>query len=177
LLAGNADGAWTQQQIWQGAAAIHWLEASPRGDYLILVDANNQASQFILSEQRLAEGVLQLPAAVSDVMFSRVGNRVFLRTSRWVHQASSTVAGLTWQDSVFAPPAVHGSRIVVADARAGAQANRIYQPAARNGFVELVELGFAGSSVPGLFGSRDELLDYWLLRLEGNAQAAPGLAE
>ena len=173
LLASEADGAWTQQQVWQGAAAIHWLEASPRGDYLVLVDANNQASQFILSEGRLADGVLQMPAAVSDVTFSRVGNRVFLRTSRWVHQASSTVAGLTWQDSVFAPPAAHGSRIVVADARAGAQANRIFQPAARKGFVELVELGFTGSSVPGLFGSRDELLDYWLLRLEGIAQAPP----
>jgi len=38
-------------------------------------------------------------------------------------------------------------------------------PAARNGFVELVELPFPGSASPALFGNRDDLLAEWRSRL------------
>ena len=44
-----------------------------------------------------------------------------------------------------------------------------YVPAVRNGTVELVELGFHGSSGPGLFGSKDELLGKWRSRLQNPA--------
>lgn len=168
LINHDADAGWKLQQVWKGAAAIRWLEASPRGEYLVLVDENNLASQFILAEGRIADASLQLPAAVLDVTFSRSGTRALLRTPRWVHRASSSMAGLIWMDSVFGPKALNGSRIVFGSAdAAGASANRTYVPALRNGFVELVELDFRGSSNPGLFGNREELLDEWQPRLQG----------
>ncbi|MCP4303249.1 MAG: hypothetical protein GY783_21920 [Gammaproteobacteria bacterium] len=168
LLNKDAEGAWKLQELWQGDAPIRWLEASPRGEHLVLVDENNLASQFILAEGRLAECVLQLPAAVLDVTFSSAGNWALFRTSRWVHRASSSMAGLVWRDSVFGPKAFHGARIVSGSPDAGgAKANRAYIPAVRNEFVELVELSFRGSSNPGIFGNKNELLDEWRPRLEG----------
>jgi len=168
LINKDDEGSWTLSTLWQGAAPIRWLEASPRGDYLVLVDQNDLASQFILAEGRLADGVLQLPKAVSDVTFSGGGSRALFRTSRWVHRASSSMAGLVWQDSVFAPKAIYGAGIVAASPDAtAAGANRLYLPAARKGFVEFVELGFRGSSNPGLFGNKNELLNEWRPRLRG----------
>ena len=84
------------------------------------------------------------------------------RTARWVHKVTLSAHGLRWIDSVFAPKPLQGSRIVFGD---GDSANKAYLPAARNGFVELVELGFPGSSHPGLFGSRHDLLNEWRQRL------------
>lgn len=162
---GDAD-KWTLQQLWTGEAPIRWLEAAPRGNFLVVVDDNNRASQFILSDGQIAEATLLLPTPVIDVSFNR--NRVLFRTSRWVHRASSSQLGLTWQDSTFAPPAIHGARVVSGGADA---AFRSYVPAVRNGFVELVELGFRGSGGPGLFGSRDELLGKWRPRLQGKLTA------
>ena len=162
---GDAD-KWTLRQLWTGEAPIRWLEAAPRGDYLVVVDDNNRASQFILADSRIADVALQLPSPVIDVAFNR--NRVLFRTSRWVHRASSSQIGLTWQDSTFGPPAVHGARVVSGGANAAA---RSFVPAVRNGLVELVELGFRGSSGPGLFGSRDELLSKWRPRLQGKVTA------
>lgn len=72
-----------------------------------------------------------------------------------------------WQDSVFGPKALHGARTVTGNSGdTRYTGSRVYVPAVRNGFVELVELGFSGSSNPGLFGSKEELLDEWLPRLQ-----------
>ncbi|MGI9231989.1 MAG: WD40 repeat domain-containing protein, partial [Woeseiaceae bacterium] len=155
------DDNWTLQQLWAGVAPVRWLEAAPGGDYLIVVDDNNLASQFILADGQIAAATLQLPSPVIDVSFSR--NRVLFRTSRWFHRASYSRNGLVWQDSVFGPTAIHGARVVAGIPDAG---DRTYVPAVRNGFVELVELGFRGSSGPGLFGSKDELLNQWRPRLQ-----------
>ena len=159
----DADGTWRLNNLWQGSAPIRWLEASPRGDYLVLVDANNLASQFILEEGRIADGVIQLPAPVLDVTFDGIGNRAFFRTPRWVHHVSSSTAGLVWRDSVFGPRALNGARVV----SAYPESNRLYMPAIRNDFIELVELSFLGSQRPGLFGNKDDLLAEWRSRLEG----------
>ncbi|MGI9260480.1 MAG: proprotein convertase P-domain-containing protein, partial [Woeseiaceae bacterium] len=166
LISDAADGNWKVLELWQGLAAIRWLEASPRGEYLILVDANNFISQFILAEGRVAEGVLQLSSPVQDVSFRRGGSRVLFRTSRWVHQASVSAAGLVWQDSVFAPKALRDARAVSGNPDTMA-ANRVYVPSIRDGLVELVELSLRGSANPGLFGNKDELLSEWSRRLEG----------
>ncbi|MDH3417218.1 MAG: hypothetical protein OEM64_12990, partial [Gammaproteobacteria bacterium] len=149
-------------------SAIRWLEASPDGGYLIVVDANNLASQFILAEGRIAGGALQLPAAVREVTFASSGSHALFRTSRWVHRASSSETGLTWQNSVLVPKTFRSARIVAGNEGAG---SRMYLPAIRNGFVELVELNFRRSSTPGLFGNKDKLLEEWLTRLRGNAVA------
>ncbi len=165
LISQGPDGKWSLQKLWEADAPIRWLAASPSGDYLVVVDENNLARQFILAEGRLAEASLKLPSPVLDVTFSR--NRVLFRTSRWVHRASSSKRGLAWQDSAFGPKALRGARTVTGNPELNAKVgSRLYVPAVRNGFVELVELGFRGSSRPGLFGSKDELLQEWLPRLE-----------
>ncbi|MGB5722042.1 MAG: AAA-like domain-containing protein [Woeseiaceae bacterium] len=164
LLNKGDDEKWTLQLLWQGAAPVRWLEAAPGGEYLVFVDDDNLARQFILEDGQIAPATLQLPSPVIDVSFSR--NRVLFRTSRWFHRASSSRNGLIWQDGVFGPTVVHGARVVVGgpDGR-----DRTYVPAVRNGLVELVELGFRGSSGPGLFGSKDELLNTWRSRLQSAA--------
>jgi len=159
----DVDGSWKLNNLWQGSVPIRWLEASPRGDYLVLVDANDLASQFILEEGRIAERVIQLPATVLDVTFDGSGNRALIRTTRWVHHVSSSAAGLVWRDSVFGPKPLNGARVV----SAYPQSNRLYVPAIRNDFIELVELSFPGSQKAGLFGNRDDLLAEWRSRLEG----------
>ncbi|MGI9261749.1 MAG: WD40 repeat domain-containing protein, partial [Woeseiaceae bacterium] len=168
----DAEGGWRLENLWQGVVPVRWLEASPRGEYLVLVDANNLVSQFILKEGRIADSVLQLPSTVLDVTFDGSGNRALLRTSRWVHQASSSMAGLVWRDSVLAPKALNGARVV----SAYPESTRLYMPAIRNDSIELVELGFRGSENAGLFGNRDKLLGEWRPRLRGEIpQAESGL--
>ena len=166
LITRDDEGAWSMLQQWQGPAAISLLEASPRGDYLVVVDANNLASLFLLRDGLAGEKTLQLPATVNDAVFNHNGTRVLFRTARWIHRVSASRNGLIWLDGVFSPKPLQGARIVYASPGSG-QAMRAYLPAARNGFVELVELAFPGSSTPALFGSKDELLAEWKRRLVG----------
>ncbi len=172
LLETDADGDWKLRQIWQGTAGIRWLEASPRGEYLVLVDENNQASQFVLGEGRISSGTLALPGDVHDVVFD--GSRVLFRTSRWVHRASMSVAGLGALDSAFVPKTLKGARLVIGRRNSdAASAVGTFLPTASGGFVELVELGFDGAPGPMLFGNKDALLAEWRLRLEGIAALLP----
>ena len=123
-----------------------------------------QLRQLILDEGRVGEQTLAFPAPVEEISFSRSGSRVFFRTSRWTHRAAASISGLHWVDSVISPKPLNGARIVFGPAGSDT-ANRAYLPAARNGFVELVELAFPGSSRPGLFGNQDDLLAEWHERL------------
>jgi hypothetical protein len=158
------------RQIWQGEAGIRWLAASPRGEYLIVVDANNRASQFVLNDGRISPGTLLLKGDVQDVAFN--GSRVLFRTARWVHRASVSVAGLVALDSALVPKALNGGRMVNGLSSDGrTTANRTYLPVARDGFVELHELGLDAESGPTLFGNKDELLKEWQLKLNGAVDA------
>ncbi len=166
LIARVADNNWQMQHVWQGPSPIRFLQASPRGDFLILVDQDNVASQFSLSEGRIGKGTLQLPGDVQEVVYDSSGVRVFFRTSRWIHRASSSVSGLIWIDTLFGPRPISSAGMVLGNG--GDQPNivsRIYLPAARNGYIELVGLSFAGASAPGLFGNKDELLNEWRRRI------------
>ena len=98
-LAGN----WALQTLWQSESAIRWLEASPRADFLVLVDENNLAQQFDLAAGRIGEMALQLPSTVEEVTFAPAGMRVLIRTSNWIHRASSSARGLVWIDALLAP--------------------------------------------------------------------------
>ena len=166
-------GTWKLRQVWQGAAPVRMLEASPRGHFLVLVDADNRASQFVLAEGQMSTSVLQLPGPVRDVRFGS-GGRVLMHTARWVHRISSSVAGLMWLDSVFVPNALPGRQIVHGGlVPSDPAAHRAYLPVVRNEFVELVELWFRAPSSPGLFGNKDELLAEWQAKLGGeSAQVA-----
>jgi hypothetical protein len=164
VISRDGDGAWTMQQVWQGDTAIRLLAASPRGRYLVLVDDAGFASQFILSEGRVSGPPLEIPGTIEEIAFAYSGTRAYFRTARWTHRVSLGVNGLHWIDGVFSPKPLNGARIVFGPSGSDT-ANRAYLPAARNGFIELVELGFPGSSIPGLFGNRDELLTEWRQRL------------
>jgi len=161
-------GNWTLQTLWQGNAAIRWLEVSPLSRYLVFVDQNNLAQQFILSEGRLGEQAVQLPGRVEEVTYSPNGARVLLRTARWIHAASSALSGLRWQDAVFAPPAISGARIVFADPEqnpAAPSGNQLFLPVSGDGYVQLNALSFDGVQGAALFGNKDELLLEWRQRL------------
>jgi len=163
LLSSAGDGNWTLQRIWQGPSAIRRVEVSPRGSNLVLVDAKNLATQFILAAGQVSDATLQLPATVAEVTFNPTGTRVYFRTSRWVHRASASASGLIHVDSAFAPKALRGARLVFGDPQTTA-AKQVFLPTARNGFVELFELGFGQSQRSGLFGSREKLLLEWRQR-------------
>ena len=158
----DPDGAWTMQRLWQGARPIDQLVHSPRGDYLVMVDDAGVANQFLLAEGNIGELELEFPGAVEDIVLARNGSRAYFRTARWVHRVSLSPTGLRWIDGVFAPTPLHGARIVFGT---GDAARRAYLPAARHGFVELVELAFPGSSQPGLLGNYEALLEEWRTRL------------
>ncbi len=159
---------WTLRTVWQGEAGIRWLEASPRSQFLVLVDQNNLAQQFTLAEGRIGETVLQLPNAVEEVSFAPGGSRVLFRTSRWIHRASSSAAGLIWIDAILAPKALDATRMVFGDPAIDdrpALGNRLFLPVAGDGFAYLAELNFDVQKGPGLFGYKEQLLQDWRQRL------------
>jgi WD40 repeat protein len=166
LLSENVDGKWQAQTVWQGENSIRLLRASPRGDFLIIVDDKNLASQFILSEGRIAESALQLPSAVREVAFDRHGVRAYFGTARWVHKATSSSSGLVWVDAVLMPPPLKGAALVHGngtDSTSSRQA--VFLPVANNAYLQLREVEFHGSSGVSLFGSRNDLLQEWRARL------------
>ena len=164
----NTANKWNLQTVWQGNSPIRWLESSPKAQYLVLVDQDNIAQQFILAEGKLGEHSLQLPGKVDEVSFSPNGSRVLFRTSRWIHRASSSASGLLWQDAMFAPQVTNGSRMAFGDIRSDSAAplgNHVYVPVGVDGYVQVNKLAFDGGAGVALFGNKDELLDEWRLRL------------
>jgi len=162
LLSRGADGYWTIRPVWQGAGSIRLLEASPKADFLILVDQNNLASQFLLAEGRIGDSTLQLPSTVHEVHFDRSGSRSYFRTARWIHRANSSLLGLHWTDVVLTPPSLNGAGLVHGGGVASTSAvKKLFLPVAGRDYVELFELNFSGSNNAGLFGSKDELLKDW----------------
>ena len=158
---------WSVQTLWQGESPIRWLEASPRSEFLVLVDEGNVVQQFNLREGRIGESALQLPSAVEDLVFAPGGSRVLFRTSRWIHQAGSSPMGLVWIDAVLGPKVVNGGRMVFGSESnsAAATGSRLYLPVAGDAFVRLVQLNFGGDQGPGLFGKKRKLLEEWYRRL------------
>ena len=159
---------WNLQPLWQGSSAIRWLEASPRARFLVFVDQNNLAQQFILDEGRLGELSVQLPGRVEEVAFSPSGSRILFRTATWIHRASSAASGLIWIDAVLTPRPVNGSRMIFAatnDQTPNPLANRVFVAISSDGYVQLKELIFDASGGGALFGNKQELLAEWRLRL------------
>jgi WD40 repeat protein len=156
-------GNWSMRQLWQGTAAIRILQASPQGRYLVLVDQNNLAQQFSLVEGRIGALSVRLPDIVDEVAYSPVGSRVLFKTSRWVHQVSSSATGLTWLDALHTPKALNGARIVFGDT--APTGDRFYLPVAREGSIMLAEMNFEPGDGPGLFGNKDSLLADWRAKL------------
>jgi WD40 repeat protein len=172
----DSAGNWALQRLWQGESAIRWLEASPRGRFLVLVDQANLAQQFDLAAGQIGAQSLQLQAPVEEVAFSPAGSRVLFRSSRWVHRAGSSTNGLIWLDSLFAPKALPGARMVfgvAANAVIGnAVGSHLYLPVVSNDGVRLAHMRFDDSEGTGLFGNREDLLAEWHARLSIPVDAA-----
>ena len=172
----DASGNWVPQTLWQSESAIMWLEASPRADFLVLVDKNNLAQQFDLAEGRIGEMVLQLPSMVEEVSFAPTGQRVLFRTPNWIHRASSSARGLVWIDARLAPKALDHARMVFGDPAAkngAALGNRVYLPVAGDGFIRIADLTFNNSKGPSLFGKKESLIEEWNRKL-GRVPDMPG---
>jgi hypothetical protein len=174
VISRNSSGAWSRQQRWQGATAIKWLQASPRGRQLVLVDQRNVAQLFNLDEGRIGSLSISLPDDVEEVAFNPVGSRVYFRTARWIHRASTSIDGLIWLDAIFGPRPANGGGIVVSAATSAG--NEIQIPVIRAGSIALKRLQFESSSAPGLFGNRDELIEEWRDRLGMATEARWGTA-
>jgi hypothetical protein len=169
LVSLGADNNWSMRQVWQGREGIKRLRASPRGDFLILVDQMNRASQFLLADGIMGEGTLQLPSNVQEIAFDSNGTRAYFRTSRWVHRASSSISGLIWMDALFVPRIMQGARIVHGNGTTESDGGyQMYLPVARNAYVDLVELGYGATTSTGLFGNKDDLLQEWRDRINAN---------
>ena len=170
----SVSGTWSMQQRWQGTTAIKWLRASPAGSRLVLVDENNLAQLFNLEEGRIGELSVIFPDNVEDVVFNPAGSRVYFRTARWVHRASSSNNGLIWLDAILAPRPVHGGSIVISTATSAG--NEIQLPVIRAGSITLQQLQFDSSGIPGLFGHHDELIEDWREKLGMTTEARWGTA-
>ncbi len=168
VIARESGDDWVLQDVWKANSGIRHLQASPRADYLVLVDRDNVARQFSLAEGRIGEDVLQLPANVEEVSYVPGGTRVLFRTSGWIHRAISTQSGLKWLDATLAPPALESARMVFGGTefdRAATWGSRVYLPVAGDEFASISELRLGTDKGPGLFGNKDELLAEWRGRL------------
>jgi WD40 repeat protein len=168
VIARQPTGEWRVRSVWQGDSQINWLEASPRGRFLVLVDQNNFARQFSLAEGRIGEATLQLPSEVHEVSFSPNGSRVLIRTTGWVHRASSSAAGLMWLDALRAGKSIQGARMVFGGGgleNKGLSGDFLYLPSPGDGFPVLDELRFDAGHRGGLFGNRLALLAEWQRKL------------
>lgn len=173
LLSHSDDGQWSMRQVWQGQAGIRLLEATPKAAFLILVDEDNLARQFMLAEGKIGDSTLQLPSTVLEVHFDHTGTRSYYRTARWVHRATSSLGGIHWTDAVLTPPALNGAVMVHGGAGGSSNStNNLFIPVASRDFIELFELAFNRSSNSGLFGSKDELLQDWTSRISAGPRAA-----
>lgn len=167
VLSSGPTDEWTLRRVWAGETAIRRLEASPSGRYLVLVDAEHQATQFNVEEGRPGGMRLSLPSAVEDIVFSPGGSRVLFRTPRWVHRAGSSSAGLIWFEATLVPRALNSGRIVFGDQadRESLVGARFYLPVASDGSLRLREFDFSSLEPPTMFGNKDELLSEWSQRL------------
>jgi WD40 repeat protein len=164
----ETSGNWTVRDLWQGDAGIRWLEASPKGTYLVLVDANDVARQFNLAKGDIGSDTLRLPGLVEAVSFAPGGTRVFFRTIGWLHRASSSDTGLVWDDAVLAPKPLARNSVVFGDPQADPAilwGSRVLLPVPGDSFLGLEAIEFGGSAGPRLFGNREQLLEEWRERL------------
>jgi WD40 repeat protein len=164
VLQRDAQNGWSLQTVWQGNSSIRMLAASPNGQQLAVVNADNIVSQFDLAVGQPGSATIQMPEAVSEVRYSPNGKRVLIRTSRWIHRARSSVGGLRWTDAAYGPEPLFNGRIVFGN-QPDPLGTRFYLPQVGGGFVQLSEVSFTLYGGAGLFGTREELISEWRRKL------------
>jgi WD40 repeat protein len=176
-LATDRTGNWNLRNVWAGSAPLRSLAISPRKQLLVIVDSTDKAQLLHLETGRIGASHLQLPDSVSDMAFSPNETRVLFRTARWIHRAGVSPAGLTWLDAARTPKVMTGSQMVFEPVRPlGATSgddgvsgdplgNRVLLLTRDAGFAEVAVVDFAYESGPTLFGSREQLLEEWRVKL------------
>ena len=168
-LASDRTGSWHLRNVWQGSSAIRKLAISPSKQQLLIVDSKHVTQVLNIESGRIGTATLELPDAVTDIIFSPGESRALLRTVRWIHRASVSPGGLIWLDAIRAPKALAGSKMVF-DQRMAAEAgdpfgDRVMLLTRDAGFPEVAELRFSHTAGPALFGNKDKLLAEWRRKL------------
>ncbi len=188
-LAIDRAGSWSLRNVWQGPAALRKLEISATRRQMVLVDALNQARLLNLGNGQMAETPLQLPNAVSDIVFIPNGSAVLFKTYGWIHRAGLTPSGLMWLAAIRAPRALAGSRMVFDERESPATGadgvvplaeepgDRVILLTRDTGFAEVAELHFSHSRGLALVGNKASLLRDWRSRLGRDVPALVAVDE
>ncbi len=168
-VASDRTGSWHLRNVWQGSSAIRKLAISPSKQQLLIVNLQHVTQVLNIESGRIGAATLQLPDAVTDIIFSQSESRALFRTARWIHRASVSPGGLIWLDAIRAPKALAGSKMVF-DQRIVAEArdplgDRVMLLTRDAGFPEVAELRFSHTAGPALFGNKDKLLAEWRRKL------------
>jgi WD40 repeat protein len=183
-LASDRTGNWHLRSVWQGTSAIRKLAISSNKRRLLIVNSQDAAQVLDIENGKIGTSTLQLPDAVTDIVFSRSESRALFRTARWIHRASVSPGGLLWLDAIRSPKALAGSQIVLdhwsPSGVGSGQSARVSDPFGDQvmlltrdaGFPEVAELRFSHTVGTALFGNKDELLTEWRRKL-GVDEASP----
>ena len=168
LLAADRSDSWNLRSLWTGNSGLQRVAVSPRKKLVLLIDDTNSVSLLDVENGRIGAATLQLPDRVSDVVFSPSDSRILLRTSRWVHRANLSPAGLVWLEAIRAPKVLRGSGMALdadEEGRLDPLASRIVLLTRDTGFVEVAELAFTPRDGATLIGGRDDLINEWRQKL------------
>ncbi|MEQ8204564.1 MAG: hypothetical protein RIA65_00190, partial [Woeseia sp.] len=166
-------GNWTLRNVWSGTQPLRRIGASAKRPLLVIVDAANQALLLDLQSGQVGQARLQLPDAVTDVLFSPSNSRVLFKTRRWVHRAWVNSNGLTWREAARTPNAITGSHIVMDQVVVTDTEPALLEPLGDRvlvltrdaGFAQVAEVSLLNETGPLLFGSREDLLAEWRQKL------------
>ncbi|MDX1404535.1 MAG: AAA-like domain-containing protein [Woeseiaceae bacterium] len=176
-------GNWHLRTVWQGSESIDRLAVSAVRQQIVMVDAKNDARILDIGSGAIGTTLLQLPATVSDIRFSRNETRVLFKVGHWIHRSLVTPDGLVWTDAVRAPNSVPGSRMAIDNSRlsgvtdrgAGIDSDRVLVLTRDSGLARIAEIRFDYGAGPALFGNRLELIDEWTRKVRGELPSESGL--
>ena len=171
-LAPDRLGNWNLRSEWQGPFPLRRIRVSTVRQLMILVDSRNVVQVFDIAAGTIGTARLDLPDAVSDILFSRNESQVVLRTSRWVHRGDISRSGVHWRRAIRAPQGITGSEMVFdmpvvsgADENLSRRPERVLLLTRDGGYAQIAELDFSYASGPVAFGSRASLLEEWRVKL------------
>ena len=166
-------------KVWQGEAALSQLTYMPRRQALLIGDSEGTVRQFDTATGDIGRLSLVLPARIREIAVAPFGARIFVRTERWVHEASSGADGLVWSDAYFVPPGGSGQELAfVPSANLPGVLHVLRRDLAR-----LTLAALDADREPLIFGEREDLVMEWRRRLGLTAVpveagfAPPGLAQ
>lgn len=157
-------------KVWQGEAALMHLAYVPRSRALLIGDSDGTVRQLDTETGDIGRLSLVLPARIRELAVAPFGARVFVRTERWVHEASSGAEGLTWNDAHFVPPGGSGQALVFAPVGSAPGVLHVL----RRDVDRLTLAALDTEQGPLVFGEREDLVPEWRERLGLGVQPGDG---